>query len=191
MPPAIKITRDSIITAATELVREKGTDGLTTRAVAKKLNCSTQPIFSNFPNMDSLKKSVLDKAYQLYVERTFSSMQSCRYPPYKASGMAYIEFAVDEPELFKMLFMRDRNGEERIDDTAESEMIVAMIRERTGLSDEQAHRLHTELWVLVHGLAVMYATGFEEYKADEASEMLSDVYLGILGRFQNKEGVVE
>ena len=191
MPPSIRITRDDIITAAMDLVREQGTEGLTTRALAKKLNCSTQPIFSNFPNMESLKKIVFDKAYELYAERTFASMQSGKYPPYKASGMAYIEFAVEEPQLFKLLYMRDRTGKEKNDDTAESEKIIAVMRERNGLSYDQARQLHTVLWVLVHGLAVMYATGFQEYKAEEASEILTDAYLGLLGRFQNKEGVVK
>ena len=60
MPPSIKITREDIITASMDLVREQGTEGLTTRALAKKLNCSTQPIFSNFPNMESLNKIVFD-----------------------------------------------------------------------------------------------------------------------------------
>lgn len=187
MPPSIRITRESIISAAKDIVREKGIEGLTTRALAKKLNCSTQPVFSNFPNMEALKKIVLENAYELYVERTFSSMRSGKYPPYKASGMAYIEFAVEEPQLFKLLYMRDRSGEERIDDTAESEKIIALLMERSGLSYDQARRLHTELWVLVHGLAVMFATGFEEYDADEAAGMLSDVYLGVLARFQNQQ----
>ena len=68
---------------------------------------------------------------------------------------------------------------------------LAGSRERNGLSYDQARQLHTVLWVLVHGLAVMYATGFQEYKAEEASEILTDAYLGLLGRFQNKEGVVK
>ena len=191
MPPKVKITRDDILDAALALVREEGTEALTTRAVAARLKCSTQPIFSNFPNMDGLRRAVLEKAYAMYAQRTFDAMQSGRFPPYKASGMAYIEFAVDEPQLFKLLYMRDRTGKEKNDDTAESEKIIAVMRERNGLSYDQARQLHTVLWVLVHGLAVMYATGFQEYKAEEASEILTDAYLGLLGRFQNKEGVVK
>lgn len=188
MPPSIRITRDAIISGAVELVREQGIEGLTTRTLAKHLNCSTQPIFSNFPNMESLKRIVLEKAYELYVERTFRSMGSGEFPPYKASGMAYIEFAVEEPQLFRMLYMRDRHNEERINDTPESEQIVEIIIKNTGLSSEQAHRLQEELWVFVHGLATMYATGFEIYDREKASGMLSDVYLGVLRRFQDQEG---
>lgn len=186
MPPSIRITREAIISGAVDLVREQGIEGLTTRTLAKKLNCSTQPIFSNFPNMESLKQLVLEKAYELYVDRTFRSMGSGEYPPYKASGMAYIEFAVEEPQLFRLLYMRDRHNEERINDTPESERIVEVIIRNTGVTLAQAHRLHEELWVLVHGLATMYATGFEVYDREKASRMLSDVYLGILCRIKNE-----
>ncbi len=185
MPPSIRITRDAIISGAVDLVRKQGIDGLTTRSLAKQLNCSTQPIFSNFPNMESLKGIVLEKAYELYVERTFRSMESGEFPPYKASGMAYIEFAVEEPQLFRLLYMRDRHNEERINDTPESERIVEVIVQNTGLSSDQAHRLHEELWILVHGLATMYATGFEVYDREKASGILSDVYLGLLSRMKN------
>jgi len=187
MPPKVKISRDAILDAALELVRQEGTAALTTRALAQRLGCSTQPIFSNFPNMDALHKAVLDKIYALYVERTFASMQEGRYPPYKASGMAYIKFAVDEPQLFRALYMRDRSDEVRIDDTAESELIVQKMMSANGLSSSAAHRLHAALWVLVHGLAAMFATGFEEYDETKVSNMLTDVYLGVLERYQ-KEG---
>lgn len=187
MPPRIRITKESIVDAAIDLVREQGTDALTTRALANRLNCSTQPIFSNFPNMEALQYAVLEKAYALYTQRTFAAMRAGKYTPYKASGMAYIEFAVEEPQLFRLLYMRDRTGEEHNNDTAESEQIVRVIMQNTGLDSTRAHQLHEDLWMLVHGLAALYATGFEEYDEKKASAMLTDVYLGLLSRFQNMD----
>lgn len=187
MPPKVKITKDNILNTAFEIVRREGTDALSARSLAQRLGCSTQPIFSNYPSMDALQKDVLQMAYDLYVERLLSAMNAGGYPPYKASGMAYIEFAVDEPQLFRLLYMRDRSGEVRINDTAESEQIISVIMQNTGLSSERAHLLHTALWIQVHGLAVMYVTGFEAYDADKASNMLTDVYLGVLSRMKEKE----
>ena len=138
MPAKIKVTREEIIAAAVSLVRESSPSALSARAVAKRLNCSTQPIFSNFPNMDALTEAVLLRAYQIYTERTFRDMEAGRYPAYKASGMAYILFAVEEPQLFRMIYMRDRTGQTQNDDTPESEAIVRMIAENTGLSIENA-----------------------------------------------------
>lgn len=187
MPPKVKITKEDILSAAVQLVREEGAEALSARTLAGRLGCSTQPIFSNFPNMDALHQAVLAKAYEIYVERTFSAMDSGRYPPYKASGMAYIEFAVQEPQLFRLLYMRDRSGEEYINDTAESERIVELMMQSNGLSSESAHRLHNDLWVVVHGLAAMYATGFEAYHEEKASAMLSEIYFGVLERMKREE----
>ena len=187
MPPKVKITRDDILDAAVELVRERGAEALTTRSLAARLNCSTQPIFSNFPNMDALNAAVFGKVYERYAESLLASLRSEKYPSYKASGMAYIEFAVEEPRLFRLLFMRDRSSEERVDDTAESEMLIDIIMKNTGLSSTSAHLLHQDMWVLVHGLAVMYATGFQEYNQQITSEMVTDVYFGLLARLKEKE----
>ena len=51
MPPKIKITKEEIIKTALELVRTSGEQSINARTVAGALNCSTQPIFSNFSSM--------------------------------------------------------------------------------------------------------------------------------------------
>lgn len=55
MPPKIKVTRESIVATAVDLVRSEGAQALNARRIAAALGCSTQPIFSNFAVMDELK----------------------------------------------------------------------------------------------------------------------------------------
>ena len=59
MAPKIKITKDDIINTSIELIREGGEQSLNARAIASALNCSTQPIFSNFTSMEELEKETL------------------------------------------------------------------------------------------------------------------------------------
>ena len=186
MPAKKKVTRDEIIDAAVALVREGSPSALSARAVAKRLNCSTQPIFSNFPNMEALTKAVLDRAYAIYAERIFRDMQAGRYPAYKASGMAYILFAVEEPELFRMIYMRDRSGELQNDDTPEAERIIRMIAANTGLSIDSAAMLHSDMWIFVHGLAAMFVTGFHTFDEEAVSEHLTRVYYSLLEHYQHE-----
>ena len=108
MPPKAKITKDEITKAALELVRKEGTDAINARSVATALCCSTQPIFSNFTTMDELQGAVKKAAYEHYLALLNNEAEEGKYPKYKAFGMAYIRFAKDEPELFKLLFMCDR-----------------------------------------------------------------------------------
>ena len=61
MPPKIKVTKEEIVATAVDLIRTNGAQAINARAIATSLNCSTQPIFSNFSNMDELKLCVLEK----------------------------------------------------------------------------------------------------------------------------------
>ena len=48
MPPKPKFTREQLVDAAFELVREQGVDALVARELAKRLNTTTTPIFTFF-----------------------------------------------------------------------------------------------------------------------------------------------
>ena len=111
MPPKVKVTRENIIDTAVELVRAGGIQTVNARDVAGVLQCSTQPIFSNFATMDELRQAVIEKAEDLFC--VFMQQEAAKgiYPSYKASGMAYIRFAKEEKELFKLLYMRERNDD--------------------------------------------------------------------------------
>ena len=62
MPPKIKVNKQAIIEAATHLVRTQGHEYLNARSLATHLHCSTQPIFSNFENMEEVKMAVVEAA---------------------------------------------------------------------------------------------------------------------------------
>ncbi len=177
MPPKVKITKKDIIDKALELVREGGADAINARGIAAALNCSTQPIFSNFESMEDLEHSVLEAAFERYLGFISAEIESGKYPEYKASGMAYIRFAREERELFKLLFMCSRQGEE-LKPTADFEASVEMIMAANGISREFAELLHLEMWVCCHGIAAMLATSFLDLDEELISRMLTDVYQG-------------
>ena len=62
MPPIIKVQRDNIINKSFQILKTEGLEYINARHIAKKLNCSVQPIFSNFKNMDELKLCILKKS---------------------------------------------------------------------------------------------------------------------------------
>ena len=59
MAPKVKITGEDIVKAAVELVRVRGEKAINAREIAAALNCSTQPIFTNFATCFSDKKTFL------------------------------------------------------------------------------------------------------------------------------------
>ena len=100
MPPKVRINKADIIETAIKLVRENGREALNARAIAASLNCSTQPIFSNFSSMKELEESVLFAAYEIYLNKLRRECENEKYPKYKSFGMAYIRFAGEEKEIF-------------------------------------------------------------------------------------------
>ena len=59
MPAVRKVSKEQIIDAAVDVLRDDGFSAINARSVAKKLGCSTQPIYFSFKNMDELKAAVL------------------------------------------------------------------------------------------------------------------------------------
>jgi AcrR family transcriptional regulator len=186
MPPKVKITKEDIIETAVELVRANGEQSINARAIAASLNCSTQPIFSNFSSMDELREQVIAAAYDRYLNFLKSEAESGKYPPYKSFGMAYIRFAKEERELFKLLFMRDRKGEE-VTPTPDFDASIEIIMSANGITRERAERMHLEMWSCVHGIGTMLATSFLMLDWELISDMLTDVYQGIRSRHKGEE----
>ena len=183
MPPKVKVTKKEIINAALEIVRQQGMDALNARTVAAFLNCSTQPVFSNFATMDDLKLAVVEKADAICGDYIQREIESGQYPPYKASGMAYIRFAKEEKELFRLLYMRNRALEAIPDETDLGNQMAQLVNRNTGLEENEAKLFHLEMWAFVHGIAAMMATDYLDLDWELVSRMLTDAYQGLRKRF--------
>lgn len=178
MPRKFMFTRKEIISAALELIRNGGVASLTARALGTELGSSSRPIFGLFKNMEEVQQEVLKAADNLYQGYLKEDMEKGKYPPYKASGMAYIRFAREEKELFKLLFMRDRTGE-NMEDREKLQPILNLVQQNLGLNEEEAFMFHTEMWLYVHGIATSIATSYLTWDEELISKALSDGYFGM------------
>ncbi len=68
MPPRSKVTKDMIVQAAVEVVRQKGFENVNARTVAGQLHCSTQPVMYHFATIDSLKRAAYSEADRMHTE---------------------------------------------------------------------------------------------------------------------------
>lgn len=187
MPPKFKFTREEIITAGVNITRNKGIAALTARELALELGSSTKPIFGLFENMDEVKNEVIKAANNLYQSYIQKGISSNKYPPYKAVGIKYIQFAKEEKELFKLLFMRDRTEEKIEENREEIRPILGIIMTNLGVSEDDAFLFHLELWLYVHGIATMIATNYLDWDIDFVNNALTDAYEGLKHRFTGEE----
>lgn len=176
MPPVIRYDRNAVLSAAYNLARRDGISALNARAVAKEIGSSTQPIFRLYTGMEELKDDVhamAEKQVNLFISQR---VQDSAYPLLEL-GLAYILFARDEPELFKMLFMCDRVSCGKCNSfPGENDYSVHELQRLTGYQPQKAKRMLQWLWIFTHGLAVGMATKYVNFEETALREMLSGAF---------------
>lgn len=178
MPAKKVITKEELLNGALEIVRENGIAALNMRSLAKRCNCSTQPIYLSFNGIEDLRKQINKKVLEVFQKYMDDEVASGRYPKYKAVGMGYIRFAKEERELFKYAMMHRemvKDGTEQLFDNT-----VLMLMKNYGLYQDEASKLHMHMWIFVHGIASIFATEYVDIDWDTVSQMVTDAYLGIM-----------
>lgn len=190
MPPTVRFTRDAVLHAACQLMRREGMEALNARAIAKELGGSTQPIFRLFTNMEDLHRELI-----LYVARQFQAHAEADMAqsdsPYIQLCTTYLLYGRDEPELFKLLFMRDRVSEGQYSDQTNFVLVFNIIKKETPLDDETALRFFERTWLFVHGLAVCIATKYIPCQDERyLISMVKEAYNAAV-KMMNLEGVLK
>ena len=166
MPAIKKVSKEAIIDAAVEVLREGGAAAINARSVAKKLGCSTQPIYLSFQNMDELKAAMTQRAIALHTRHVRDSLRvhedsgSCysQYSRYSSYGMGFVKFAAEEKHLFRWLYLDGEQFAPHQDDVLLPEIIAAMVSEY-GYTEELAGKLHRDMAYYSYGLAILANTG--------------------------------
>lgn len=190
MPPTVRFTRDAVLHAACQLMRREGMEALNARAIAKELGGSTQPIFRLFTNMEDLHRELI-----LYVARQFQAHAEADMAqsdsPYIQLCTTYLLYGRDEPELFKLLFMRDRVSEGQSSDQTNFDLVFNIIKKETPLDDETALRFFERTWLFIHGLAVCIATKYIPCQDERyLISMVKEAYNAAV-KMMNLEGVLK
>lgn len=172
MPPTKKFQKEEIINSAYKIVKKEGLESVNARRIAKELECSVQPIFHNFSNMEELNEAVYEKIYKKYEEYMLSGINEER--GYKNTGLSYIRFARDYPEFFKILFMQktDLTFSNFISADKVDNEIIKVGQKLTGLSYDEQREFHKKVAIFTHGLACLVATKTVGFTVQEIDKLL-------------------
>ena len=183
-----KIKKEDLIKGSIKIIRNKGIEELSARNLAKICECSTQPIFRLFKNMDDLKNTVYNDVYEL--QNKFLENGVEHQVPFIGIGLSYIEFARKEKNLFKFLFMSSNSKYNNILDMAENEQgqnYTELIEKSTGLSHKSSKQIFINTWLIIHGIASMISTTNCELSKDEIETIIFDAFKGYRQVLMNKE----
>jgi len=183
MPPKAKFTKEQITEAALEIIREKGKDSLTARALGNKLGSSSCPIFTAFKNMEEVQQSVIETAKAVYKEYVDKGLTEV--PAFRGVGTQYILFAMNEPNLFQLLFMTEQTSVSNLEGVLlmideNYDKILASIVNGYGIESNVAERLYRHLWIYTHGIAALCVTKMCRFTSEEINDMMTEVFVSLL-----------
>ena len=169
--PAQRFDRESVLDAALGLVRERGYDALSTRAVAERAGCSVQPIYSLFGDMEGLMQALYEHA-RAWVTAFNEEHAGDGENLFESNGLAHLRLAREEPLLFAFLYLSPYLDTRNLDELYRSVSqpgVEECIMELGHLDAAAAHELYLNMIVYTHGLAVMLCAG-----ADIPDDELAD-----------------
>lgn len=183
MPPKAKFTREEIIAAALGIVRQQGIESLSARTLAEKLGSSPRPIFTVFTGMEEVQEEVRSAAMREF--EGYAGEASEYTPIFKQIGIQMIRFSIEEPKLFRLLYMQEHEDSRCFEDYIKylgdtAEVCLTVIEREYGLTHREAGALFRQVWIFTFGICVLCATGACRFTETEIQEMLSCEFASML-----------
>jgi AcrR family transcriptional regulator len=99
--------RAKILQAAKVLFIEKGFEETSIRNIAEKIEYSPTTIYLYFKDKDDIFHAVHQEGFKLLLNQYFKPLSHVKAPfeRLKAISLAYITFAVENPELYHLMFI--------------------------------------------------------------------------------------
>lgn len=189
MPPTKKFSKEAIVDIAYGLVKKEGLSAMNARRIAKELKGSVQPIYHNFGSMKELEKAVTANIYETY--REYLKNATDRENPYLAKGLAYIKFAKEYPEFFKIIYMSSSNlkREELVEkDRKTLDDTIGAIDTVFKLDEQDKLDFHTKVWIFTHGIACLVVNKTVDFTDDEIEEILKNTVREMYEGYMMKRG---
>ena len=183
MPPKAKFTREDIVNAGLAILRKSDISCVTAREIGKYLKSSARPIFTLYVSMNEVIQEIEKEAKRIYSSYVQEGLK--KDLAFKGVGQAYITFAIKEPKLFQLLFMRKLDQDigvnkilPEIDDNYQA--ILDSITSHYPVSQDDAVILYRHLWIYSHGIATLCATSMCRFTGEEIGNMLTEVFKSLL-----------
>lgn len=183
MPPKPKFTREEIVEAALKIAADRGLKALTSRELGAALGSSARPIFTVFKNMDEVFLAVREAALARFDE--YAKKAEAYTPVFKQIGLQMILFAIEQPKLYRLLYMSEKPEAKVFDDVFKNLGNVAVlcieaIQHDYGLSHDDAMLFFKHIWIYTYGIGSLIATGVCRFTEQEIQDMLSREFVAML-----------
>lgn len=182
MPGKAKVTKEMIIDAAFAVAREEGAENINARTVSQKLGCSTQPVLYYFERIEDVRIAAHKRASEFHINYV-TSLNGNYERPMLEMGMRYIQFAVEEKNLFRFLFHSNYyTGGSLSDWLTEDNLgsVFSVLKIQADADSQQAHNIFNQIFLVTHGIASLLANNAMVYDKAYCIKSLSNAYFGAM-----------
>ena len=158
--------RENLLRTSRELLDEGGPAALSMREVARRAGCTHQAPYHYFANREAILAALVEAGFDELANRLCEAHDLVKTEDLRtvaeASGNAYVEFALTNPGVFRVMFRRDMCDPARFPGVlaAGKRARDELGRFAQAITGERATPEHeTALWASVHGLAVLLLDG--------------------------------
>jgi AcrR family transcriptional regulator len=143
--------RPALLRAAGELLEKHGVESLSLREAARRAGVSHNAPYRHFPNRSSLLAALAAEGFAALREEIGRQAE-------RDKGLAYIEFALERPQRFRLMFGGVVAFDEYPELRAQAEHGYANVQSFASFADE-APLAAAAAWSLVHGLVHLILEG--------------------------------
>lgn len=192
MPPKNRFTKDEMIDAALDIVREKGIDALTSRELGARMGSSTRPMFTYFSTVNELKEAVRVRAAERYRDVMREGLND--KIPFLGVGRRQIKFAAEEPRLYRLLFLTPVwNGPDgELPGIPELKReVVTSITEIYRVDVKTADQYYENMWLVGNSIAVRIVTGSGHFKPEDIDRIFGQFSLALFKAYRELSGFID
>jgi len=171
----IKDFRGRLCAVAEKLFAERGPQAVTMRELARELGVSAMTPYRYFDDKEAILAAVRAAAFERFaavLERA-AAIKGSAVARASAVGRAYLDFAFNEPDAYKLMFDVNQQGDERFPDLVRAgrrarQTMTAYMKELVaeGYLTGDPDILGKIFWAMVHGLVMLQLTGRLDPKPD-------------------------
>jgi len=158
--------REAILSSALKLFVDEGFESITMRKIADKIEYSVGTIYLYFKDKDDIFFELHNRGFSEFYKRQLS-VQDIKDPAERltAHGLAYIQFAIDNPEYYDLMFIsrapariikKNKDWECGIKTYDLLKQNILQVKEAGKFKDVDLEVAAFSLWSFVHGIASLY-----------------------------------
>jgi len=172
------IQRDQILRCACDLYLSEGIEGFSMRKLAHCVGCTAPALYRHYENKEEVMRDVVADAYRQFAQYLYRALEgSDALERFLLAGRSYVDFALDQPSLYEIIYVPDSVLARPGGETPETNPACAIgqfwadrvreMMEAGFLRVGDPYGTSMTLWGHTHGLITIYHRGLLPVRSRE------------------------